>query len=137
MRIVVRDHDRNRREVYNIRTIRSKNRDSKVVKDSDDDKIKDLEKRIDELEEAIKALSKKDEPSEEEPEVDEEDLDEVEEDETEVEEGEDETVEDLGDSCTKDSIKRPLRSIGTLLKASAKDSTPSNEEAEINAWKNR
>lgn len=141
MRIVVRDHDRNRREVYNIRTIRSqRNSKTNVVKDSEDDKIKELEKRIDDLEKEIKELSKKDdEPSEEEPEVDEEDLDEVEPEEVEVEE--DEKVEDLGDGCkVGDSAKvfprKSLRSIGALTKTSTNDSINS-EEAEINAWKNR
>lgn len=141
MRIVVRDHDRNRREVYNIRTMRS-NRANKpnVVKDSDDDKIKELEKRVDELEKEIKALSKEtDEPSEDEPEVDEEDLDEVEPEEVEVEE--DEKVEDLGDGCkVGDSARilprKSLRSIGALTKTSTNDSINS-DEAEINAWKNR
>lgn len=139
MRIVVRDHDRNRREVYNIRTIRSqRNSKPNVVKDSEDDKIKELEKRIDDLEKEIKELSKKDEPSEEEPEVDEEDLDEVEPEEVDVEE--DEKVEDLGDGCkvgdSKILPRKSLRSIGALAKASTNDSINS-EEAEINAWKNR
>jgi TolA-binding protein len=144
MRIVVRDHSRNRREVYNVRDVR-RNRAERPVVDSDDDKIKDLEERIKTLEEEVKALSKKSEDKEpeesekeDEDEVEEEELDEVEEDEDIPEDNE--TVEDLGDSCTfGDSIipKKSLRSIGALAKKTATTDSIDNEEAEINAWKNR
>lgn len=139
MRIVVRDHDRNRREVYNIRTIRS--RKNSNVKDSDDDKIKDLEERVKALEKEIKELSDKaDDNESEEPEeidVDEEDLDEVEEPEGDDEE----KVEDLGDGCNVgDSIKplprKSLQSIGATMKSTANDSI-NDEQAEINAWSSR
>lgn len=142
MRIVVRDHSRNRREVYNIRDVR-RNRAERTVVDSDDDKIKDLEERIKTLEEEVKALSEKSEDkepeeSENEDEVEEEELDEVEEDEDIPED--DETVEDLGDSCSfGDSItpKKSLRSIGALAKKTATTDSIDDEAAEINAWKNR
>lgn len=142
MRIVVRDHTKNRREVYNVRELR--NRSSRFVDDSDDDKIKDLEERVKALEKEIKELTAKDDDKEsDEPEdeidVEEDELDEVEEPEEDKEDDE-EKVEDLGDCYTfGDSVKqkKSLRSVGSLAKKSTANDSIDDGEAEIKAWATR
>lgn len=143
MRIVVRDHNRNRREVYNVRTARSiRNDRMHNIKDADDDKLEELEERVKTLEKKLEKLTSKPEDESEDVEVEEDvDMDESDMDEEPVEEDseeEDEVVEDLGDSFgCRDSLKpRSLKSIGALAKNSTKDSIDS-DDAEINAWKNR
>lgn len=140
MRIVVRDHNRNRREVYNVRTARlTRNDRLHNIKDADDDKLEELEERVKTLEKKLEKLTAKPEEEdvevEEDVDMDESDMDEEPEDEVE---DEDEVVEDLGDAFgCRDSLKpRSLKSIGSLARNSSKDSIDS-DDAEINAWKNR